>query len=58
MIERRVRSSLEEEPLRNMVVEGSASGLYLLFFALFAFSAFMSLRKGVGKRTSYGERDR
>lgn len=40
-----------------MVVEGSAFGLYLLFFVLFAFSAFMSLRKGVGKRTNWENRD-
>ncbi len=51
----RVRSSCETDPLRKMVVDGAALGLYLLFFILFAFNAFMSLRNGVGKRTSYGD---
>lgn len=45
------RSSFEETlPFLKMVVDGIASGLY---FFLFAFRAFMSLRNGVGKRTSW-----
>lgn len=51
MVTEWVRSSREEMlPLRNIVVEGVAWGLY---FFLLAFSAFRSLRNGVGNRTSW-----
>ena len=49
-------SSFEETlPCLNMVVDGVASGLY---FFLFAFRAFMSLRNGVGNRTSWNRTEK
>ena len=50
LTESKVRSSWEELPFLKMVVEGVACGLY--FPLDFFFKAFMSLRNGVGKRTS------
>ena len=51
------KSSLHVLPLRKMVVEGVALGLYLFFFL--TLRAFKSFRKGVGNLTSWkvkGER--
>ena len=50
LTESKVRSSWEELPFLKMVVEGVACGLYFPFD--FFLRAFMSLRNGVGKRTS------